>query len=204
MSDAYSRKLKHAYYAGISYIDAQVGKVITELKQLGLDKNTIIVVWGDHGWHLGDNKVWGKHTINEWALKSPLIIKVPGITQGASCDKIVSSIDIYPTLMELCSLKMPHKTDGKSLTPLLARPKKKDWNNVAWSYYRNGITMRTERYRFTKYFRKEQPVEELYDHFTDPYENNNIAAVRPGIVKQLLATWKKGDTGNTPVTKQED
>ncbi len=67
LSDAYARKLKHAYYAGVSYIDAQVGKVFNELKQLGLDKNTIIVVWGDHGWHLGDDRVWGKHTIAEWS-----------------------------------------------------------------------------------------------------------------------------------------
>ncbi len=195
LSDAYARKLRHAYYAGISYIDAQIGKVFTELKQLGLDKNTIIVLWGDHGWHLGDDRVWGKHTIAEWSLRSPLIIKVPGIKQGTSCDKIVSSIDIYPTLMELCNIKMPHKADGKSVVPLLSDPKKNNWNNVAYSYYRNGITIRTERYRFTKYFRKEEPVEELYDHFKDPFGNNNIAGKHPDVVRRLLPAWKKGNTG---------
>jgi iduronate 2-sulfatase len=195
ISDAYSRKLKHAYYACVSYIDAQIGKVFTELKQLGLDKNTIIVVWGDHGWHLGDDRVWGKHTIFEWALRSPLIIKVPGKKQGTSCDKIVSSIDIYPTLMELCSIKMPYKTDGKSIVPLIETPDKNNWNNVAYSYYRNGITVRTEQYRFTKYFRKDEPTEELYDHHKDSYENNNIAAKHPDVVKRLLPVWKKGDTG---------
>ncbi len=206
LSDAYARKLKHAYYAGVSYIDAQVGKVFNELKQLGLDKNTIIVVWGDHGWHLGDDRVWGKHTITEWALRSPLIIKVPGKKQGISCDKIVSSIDIYPTLMELCNIKMPHETDGKSIVPLLNTPQKNNWNNVAYSYYRNGISMRTQQYRFTKYFRKEEPAEELYDHIKDPYENNNTAEKHPDVIKRLLPVWKKGNTGlyNKPGVKLDD
>lgn len=206
LSDAYARKLKHGYYASVSYIDAQIGKVVTELKQLGLDKNTIVVVWGDHGWHLGDNRIWGKHTIREWSLKSPLIIKVPGKKQVPSCDKIVSSVDIYPTLMELCNIKMPHKTDGKSFVSLLLQPQNTAWKNAAYSYYRNGITMRTQQYRLTKYFRKEQPDIELYDHNKDPYEMENIAAKYPAIVKQLLVAWKKGDTGlyNKPVAQQDD
>ncbi len=206
VSDAYARKLKHAYYASVSYIDAQIGKVVSELKLLGLDKNTIIVLWGDHGWHLGDARVWGKHTIAEWALRSPLIIKIPGKKQGFSCDKIVSSIDIYPTLMELCNIKMPHKTDGKSIMSLLENPKKVDWNNIAYSYYRNGISVRTQQYRFTKYFRKEEPAEELYDHYKDPYEENNIAANHPDVVKRLLPVWKKGDTGlySKPARKTDD
>ncbi len=143
----------------------------------------------------GDDRVWGKHTIIEWALRSPLIIKVPGKKQGTSCDKIVSSIDVYPTLMELCSIKMPHKTDGKSIVPLIETPDKNNWNNVAYSYYQNGITVRTEQYRFTKYFRKQEPIEELYDHHKDPYENNNIVANHLDVVKRLLPVWKKGDTG---------
>ncbi len=195
ISDAYARKLKHAYYAGVSYIDAQIGKVVTELKQLGLDKNTIIVIWGDHGWHLGDDRIWGKHTLAEWALRSPLIISVPGKKQGTSSDKIISSIDIYPTLMELCNIKMPYKTDGKSIASLLETSQKNNWTNVAFSYFRKGITVRTPQYRFTKYFRKDQPDEELYDHYNDPYENNNIALKYPEVVKLLLPVWKKGDTG---------
>ncbi len=206
ISDAYARKLKHAYYAGVSYIDAQIGKVVTELKQLGLDKNTIIVLWGDHGWHLGDDLVWGKHTIAEWALRSPLIISVPGNKQGTTCDKIVSSIDVYPTLMELCNIKMPYKADGKSIVPLLQTPQNKNWTNVAYSYFRQGITVRTPQYRFTKYFRKEKLTEELYDHYKDPYENNNIAAKYPDVVKLLLPVWKKGDTGlfNKPAVQPEE
>ena len=195
VSDTYARKLKQGYYSGVSYIDAQIGKVFTELKQLGLDKNTIIVIWGDHGWHLGDDRVWGKHTITEWALRSPLIISVPGKKQGNLSDKIVSSIDVYPTLMELCNISMPYKADGKSVASLLESPQNKNFTNVAYSYFRKGITLRTQRYRFTKYFRKEEPTEELYDHYKDPYEKNNIARKYSDVVKLLLPVWKKGDTG---------
>ncbi len=195
LTDAYARKLRHAYYAGISYVDAQVGKVLAALRELGLEKNTIVVLWGDHGWHLGDNRVWGKHTLSEWALRSPLIIKAPGISKAAVCDKVVSSIDVYPTITELCGFAMPVKTDGRSLVPLLKDPGSKHWKNNAYSYFNKGISVRTGDYRITKYFRKEMPDVELYDHKTDPYENNNIAASHPGIVTRLLPVLEKGNTG---------
>ncbi|GAB3427245.1 sulfatase [Niabella aquatica] len=195
VSDEYARKLRHAYYASISYVDAQVGKVLAELKRLKLDQNTIVIIWGDHGWHLGDDRVWGKHTLSEWALRSPLIIKTPGRKKGASCNKIVSSVDMYPTLMELCGIKMTYQTDGKSLMPLLMNPADKKWSNVAYSYFRRGITVRTEDYRFTKYFRNEEPAVELYDHKADPSENHNIADTHPDIINSLLPLWNKGNTG---------
>lgn len=196
VSDNYARKLRHAYYASVSYVDAQVGKVLAELKKLKLEQNTIVVIWGDHGWHLGDDKVWGKHTLSEWALRSPLIIKTPGERKGSSrSNKIVSSVDVYPTLMELCGIKMAYKTDGKSLVPLIRNPADKNWSNVAYSYYSRGITVRTEDYRFTKYFRNEEPALELYDHKADPFENNNIADTNPGILNSLLPLWDKGNTG---------
>jgi len=195
VSDAYERKLKHAYYACVSYIDAQVGKLMDELERLELDENTIIVVWGDHGWHLGDHRVWGKHTIFEWALRSALIVKTPSEKQGGTRDEVVSTVDLYPTLMELCDVKMPHKTDGKSFVKLLDNSGNDQWKNVAYGYFRNGITARTERYRLTKYFREEEPAIELYDHQTDPYENHNIADEQPDVVKSLTKVWKKGNTG---------
>lgn len=195
VSDDYARKLRHAYYAAVSYSDAQVGKVLDELKKSGLDKNTIVILWSDHGWHLGDDRVWGKHTLFEYATRSVLMIKTPEMKNGKNCDKVVSSIDIYPTLMQLCNVPMPHKTDGISLVPLLKNPKDRKWENAAFSYYRQGISLRTERYRFTKYFRQQQPVLELYDHKKDPYENNNIAATHPKLVKKLLKEWEKGNTG---------
>jgi arylsulfatase A-like enzyme len=155
----------------------------------------VIVLWGDHGWHLGDDRVWGKHTLSEWSLRSPLIIKMPGSQSGSVSDRIVSAVDVYPTLMELCGLNMPVKGDGKSLMPLLKDPASKNWQNVAYSYFKRGITIRTSEYRFTKYFRKAEPAIELYNHKTDPFENNNIAAKHPDIVNRLLPEIEKGNTG---------
>ena len=196
VSDGYARKLRHAYFACVSYVDAQIGKVLNELEKQGLAENTIVVIWGDHGWHLGDQNVWGKHTIFERALKSVCIIKAPNITgNGKSIDKIVSTIDLYPTLMELCGVNMPHETDGKSLVSLMNNPLLKNWEDASYGYYKNGISLRTSRYRLSRYFRKQQPVIELYDHQTDPNETKNIASEKPQIVEQLLPLWEKGDTG---------
>ncbi|NOR15482.1 MAG: sulfatase-like hydrolase/transferase [Candidatus Aminicenantes bacterium] len=196
VSEAYTRKLTHAYYACISYVDAQIGKILAELKRLGLEQNTLVVVWGDHGWHLGDHRVWGKHTLFERALKSVLIIKAPGMkSKGLACDSIVSSIDIYPTLMKLCGVDMPYPSQGRSLDVLWNESDKTHWENAAYGYYRKGITVRTERYRLTRYFRDEQPTIELYDHATDPFENQNIAHDFPDIIKLLLPIWARGNTG---------
>lgn len=195
VSDAYARKLRHAYFAAVSYVDAQVGKVLDELERLGLAENTIVVVWGDHGWHLGDQRVWGKHTIFDWALRSALIIKLPGkSSKGIHVDKVVSSIDIYPTLMELCNVKTPFKTDGTSLVGIIKNPKFSKWDEPSYGYFNNGMTVRTERYRLTKYFRKEEPTIELYDQLADPYENKNIAGDNPAIVEKLMPILEKGNT----------
>jgi arylsulfatase A-like enzyme len=196
LSDEYARKLRHAYYAAVSYTDALVGKVMDELETLGLADNTIVVVWGDHGWHLGDHRVWGKHTIFETAVRSPLIIKVPGLKpQRISSDMPVSSIDLYPTLMELTNTPTNFSLDGQSLVPLLHNGSDQNREALAFSYFRNGISMRTEKYRLMKYFREEKPTIELYDHINDPMETKNIANEQPEIVEQLLVQLEKGDTG---------
>lgn len=195
VSDAYARKLRHGYFAAVSYTDALIGKVLDELKRLGLEENTIIILWGDHGWHLGDDRVWGKHTLFEWALRSPLMIKAPGVSKAAVTEKIVSSIDVYPTLMDLTHVKMPYETQGISLVPLLKNPSLKNWHHVAYSYFRKGISMRTDKWRLTRYFRKQQPVIELYNEKKDPYENVNVAAEKKKIVKRLMPLWEKGNTG---------
>ncbi len=195
VSDEYARKLKHGYYASISYIDAQVGRVLDELARLGLEKNTIIIVWGDHGWHLGDDRIWGKHTNFEYALRSAFMIKTPNNNQGKQHDEIVSTVDIYPTLMEMCGTEASHSLDGNSLVSLLSNPNSANWRNTAYSYFRQGITVRTDRYRLTKYFREEQPTLELYDHQADPYENENVAAQSPDLVESLLPIWEEGNTG---------
>lgn len=194
VSDDYARKLRHGYLASISYIDAQVGKLLEELKTLGLDENTIVVIWGDHGWHLGDQRVWGKHTLFENALKSTLIVKSPGLEhQNKKVRTIIETVDIYPTLMELCGIPLHHNIDGESFAKNLSTSGSEK-NEVAYSYFKNGISMRTEKYRLTKYYRSDQPTLELYDHSVDPNESRNIAAENPKILADLMPLLEKGNT----------
>lgn len=197
-SDEYARKIKHAYYAAVSYTDAQIGKLLDKLKEKGLDKNTIVILWGDHGWQLGDHQVWGKHTLFEKALRSPLIIKNPKLEdQENEITKIVSSIDIYPTLMDMCDVKMPYKTPGRSMVPLINENlgKSDNWEEAAYSYFKTGMTVRIPNYRYTKYFRAEKLTFEVYEHATDPEENINVAAERPELVKKLDKILEKQNTG---------
>lgn len=195
-SEEYAKKIKHAYYAAVSYTDAQIGKLLDKLKSKGLEENTIVVLWGDHGWQLGDHRVWGKHTLFEKALNSPLIIKVPTIKkQKKEIGKIVSTIDIYPTLMELCYIEMPYKTSGRSMAGLIRGKHTGKWQEASYGYFNSGITVRVPRYRYTKYYRDEQPVTELYDHWKDSEENLNIASDHPNIVKKLDKILEKGNTG---------
>ena len=195
ISDEYAQKLRHAYLAGVSYIDAQIGKLLGELHSLGLDKNTIVVVWGDHGWHLGDQRVWGKHTLFENALKSVLIMKIPNKGLGQNkINSIVETVDIYPSILELCNVELPHETDGESFVHLINDPNSKK-EDVAYSYFKNGISLRTNKYRLTQYFRNEEPTIELYDQTKDPYETLNIAGSNTDIVEELLPLLEVGNTG---------
>src|SRR5690606_27251334 len=117
-----------------SYVDAQIGKVLNALEANGLADNTIVVVWGDHGWQLGDHRVWGKHTLTERSLRSPLIIAAPQKKGGSVSEQVVSTIDIYPTLMELCGVSMQHQTDGSSLAGIINASKKRKRDEVAYGY----------------------------------------------------------------------
>lgn len=193
VSDEYAQKLMHGYLACVSYIDAQVGIVLDELEKLDLQDNTIVVVWGDHGWHLGDHRLWGKHTLFERALKSTLMIKVPGQSPSIN-DRIVSSVDLYPTLMDLAKLDMPIEGDGNSLLPLIQQSSD-NWRDRAFSYWRTGFSMRTDQYRLNHFFREEQPTMELFDHQADPYETTNIVEEHSALVQQLLKQMKEGDPG---------
>ncbi|MDC1106308.1 sulfatase [Prolixibacteraceae bacterium] len=194
-SIAYAKKLHHAYYACISYVDQQIGKVLLELKKQGLDKNTIIVVWGDHGWHLGDQHVWGKHTLFENALRSTLIIKDPRSAQkGITVSNIVESVDLYPTICELSNISEPKEMDGETLVPLINGKNKRN-KNIAYGYFNKGITLRTKQHRLIKYYREEKPDIELYDHTTDPLEDQNIASQNRELIAKLLPILEKGNTG---------
>ena len=193
VSDEYAKKVRHAYYACISYTDAQVGKVLQALKESGKMENTIIVVWGDHGWHLGDFRVWGKHTLYESALNSTFMMKVPGGKKGVKNTRIVSSVDIYPTLMDLCGVEAPEGLDGKSFKKLLTNPKDKKWEEAAYSSFGAGTSVRVPGYRLTRYRHKGKWLDVLFKYKNRRYETENIAEKYPKIVKQLLPIWEKGN-----------
>ncbi len=192
VSDEQAINQRRHYYACVSYVDAQIGKVLDALKEKGLDKNTIVVLWSDHGWHLGELGVFGKHTLYEYSARSPLIMKIPGINQpGVATEGIVESIDIYPTLAELAGLPLPAGIDGTSFLPLLKAPANKGKNSALTQFSRgkmDGQSLRTERYRLIYWFDRTSKAErqvELYDHLQDPYETRNIAKENPAIVEQL-------------------
>ena len=186
VSDGYARKLIHGYYASISYVDHLIGQLLLELKSLELDKNTIVVLWGDHGWHLGNDRKWGKHTLFDRSLKSALIIKLPGVNHASKeINTIVETVDIYPTLLEFCGLVKPYELDGRSLVELIETGKS-NYQNRAFGFWKNGLSMKTDRYRLTKFFREEEPKIELYDHLLDPEENVNIAFDRHKIIDSLM------------------
>ena len=173
----HAKKLRHGYFASVSYVDAQVGKILEALETHGLRDNTIVVLWGDHGFHLGEGGHWGKQVLYEYAMRSALIVRAPGMPQaGVANDSIISSIDIYPTLVELASLPMPEHLDGKSLLPILRDPSVMRTQG-ALGFWRDGVTLRTDRYRLID--------NRVYETEKDPSEENNIAGQHPELLKKL-------------------
>lgn len=189
------RKMIQAYYASITFMDAQLGRVLDAVKRLKLDKNTIIVLWSDHGFNLGEHGQWGKNTLFEKAVKAPLIIAVPGFKKGQTSERLVELLDIYPTLADLCNYQPPHKLEGISLKPLLIQPKAV-WDKPAYTQVsgktRKGRSVRTERYRYSEWS-EGNAGKELYDHNNDPAEITNLAGNKEYelIEKELAALLKK-------------
>ena len=188
------RNLVHGYYASLSYMDAQVGRVLDELDRLELAGNTIVVLWGDHGYHLGDHGMWTKHTNYEQANRIPIVIAAPGIGEAGSSMSLVETVDIYPTLVELAGLPMPdaeQTIDGKSLVSILKNPKHQIRDHAYHCYPRGkrlGRAIRTERYRLVTWRAwdvAEIETVELYDYEDDPLETKNIAESQPKIVFEL-------------------
>lgn len=180
MTDEEKRLAIRAYYACVSFMDAQVGVLLDALDKNKLWDNTVIVLWGDNGFHLGEHGgLWRKMTLFEESAGVPLIIAAPNINgKGKSCDRTVEFVDIYPTLCELCGLPMPkHHLSGKSLVPLLNDPKA-SWDKPALTFVRRGkvlgVSIRTERWRYTEWDEGRMGVE-LYDHENDPHEWRNLA-----------------------------
>jgi arylsulfatase A-like enzyme len=181
---------RRAYLACIRYVDRQVGVVLDALDELGLRESTVVVLWGDHGWHLGDSAVWGKHTPLERALHSPLLIRAPGIGKaGVRCDTPVETIDIYPTLIDLCRptfTRTHHALDGTSLLPILSG-EEETVHPAAISYWGKATSIRTPEHRLVV----SGPIDnltriELYDATDGPDPIRDLAGEEPKIVARLL------------------
>ena len=191
------RKLLHGYYASVSYIDAQIGRLIKTLKEEGLFENTIIVLWGDHGWKLGEHNSWAKQTNFEIDTRVPFIISGKNVkAKGTVSNALVELLDIYPTLTQMTGFTTPSNLQGNSLVPLLSKPNIV-WKETAASQFllgrfpkkdagndeKMGYSIRTDHYRYTEWYRwvndsrKELIAIELYDHRVEDTENENIAGI---------------------------
>ncbi len=213
--DELQRTLIHGYYAAVSYMDAQLGRVVDELDRLKLADNTVIVLWGDHGWHLGDHGIWCKHTNYEQAAHIPLLIVAPGFAKpGTRTTSLAESVDIYPTLCELAGLPTPsmQALDGQSLVSVLCNPETTSKTAVFHAYPRNprgkgtlvGRAVRTARYRLVEWKNPGAPADtsdlELYDYQCDPEETQNLASSRPALVAELRAELAKVPEAKPPFT----
>ena len=206
-----TRTLIHGYYASVSYMDTQVGRVINALEELKLEDNTIVVLWGDHGFHLGDHGSWTKHTNFEQATRIPLIVVAPGVTRpGTASKQLAETVDIYTTLADLAGLELPQTQqplDGESLVPVLKNPQARLSDHAYHAYIRSGRlgrAIRTQQYRMVEWRAVQQTKKgkrqsgktadnkkaveyELYDYKNDPLETVNLAGKQP----EVLAMMKK-------------
>ena len=214
ISDDQARDLIRAYRASVSYVDAQIGRVIDALDQHGLRDNTVVVLWGDHGYHLGDHGLWNKHSNFEAATRTPLIVSVPG---GRSRDRktagLTELVDVYPTLCELCGLERPEGLEGSSFVPLFDDPDRL-WKRAVFSQYPReipgvgagmGYSIRTRRYRYTEWRAIDSPYTstDLYDYKNDPLETRNIANRRENVslVNGLQGMLRDGWRSSLPPTE---
>ncbi|MHC4401755.1 MAG: sulfatase [Planctomycetota bacterium] len=176
LPDEMARTLIHGYYACVSYTDAQIGKLLDALERLGLADDTVVVLWGDHGWNLGEHTLWCKHCCFETSMRAPLIVRAPGLAGGVKTDALTEFIDVYPSLCELAGLPLPEHLEGRSFAPLMRNPDL-PWKQAAVGRYHGGDTIRTDRFRFTRYTDGQGALRSrmLYDHRIDPDENVNVA-----------------------------
>jgi iduronate 2-sulfatase len=214
LTEDLQRTLIHGYYASVSFVDAQIGRVLEELDQLNLATNTIIVLWGDHGWHLGDHGAWTKHTNYEQANRIAFFIVAPGVARpGTNTKQLAATVDVYPTLVELAGLPkpdVPQTLDGVSLVPVLRDPSARVRDHVYHAYPRQrarqnviGRAIRTDRYRLVEWKKPGEPGDtadlELYDYQTDPGETKNLAESQPEVVKEMRAILARHPEAKLPV-----
>lgn len=210
--DDLARTLKHGYYAAISYMDAQLGRVLDALESTGLAGNTVVALWGDHGWKLGEHDGWCKHSNVENDTNAPLLIASPALSRsaGQSTSALAEFVDLYPTLADVCGLPQPAHAEGTSLVPVLRDPARGRVKSAAFSQYPRqgarglrlmGYSMRTERYRLTRWVHRDDHSKldavELYDHSNDPQENTNIAGdpALADTLAKLTRQWEAGWRG---------
>ncbi|MEM7699971.1 MAG: sulfatase [Verrucomicrobiota bacterium] len=208
-------KALQAYYACVSFIDAQVGRLLEAIDELGLAENTIVVFWSDHGYHLGEhNGIWQKRTLFEQSSRSPLIFRVPGaIGNGTPCSAIVEFVDIYPTLTAAAGIETPIGLEGQSLLPLIENPNA-EWDGYAITQILRpaddrletpvmGTSIRTDRWRYTEWAEGDEGVE-LYDHWADPMEFDNLAInpseVDHAVMEKLRPLLREKANGKVPTT----
>ena len=198
LDDETTRHLIHGYYAATSYADAQIGRLLDALDDNNLSANTIVVLWGDHGWHLGDHGMWCKHSNYEQAARIPVIIAAPSSARGKSTAALIETVDIYPTLCELTQLAAPSGLDGVSFAGTLEDPEQPARTSVIHVYPRNqviGRAIRTDRYRLVEWKQPGAHADsaelELYDYAEDPLETRNLASELPEVVAELRATLAK-------------
>jgi len=181
------KPLVRSYLASISYVDSQVGRVLEALAASGLEKNTVVVLWSDHGWHLGEKGITGKNTLWERSTRVPLIFAGPGITPAVKCNRPAELLDVYPTLAELAALPANAANEGLSLLPQLKDAKAARERPAITTHNAGNHAVRTEQWRYIRYA---DDSEELYDVLADPNEWTNIAGdAKLADIKKQLAKW---------------
>lgn len=193
VSEEMARNLIHGYYACVSYTDALIGDLLNTLEELELDEETIVILWGDHGWNLLEHGLWCKHCNYRTSLQVPLILKVPG-KEGQMRDEMVEFVDIYPTLQQLCQLPDPGHLQGNSLVPLLDAGSMPSWKKSVESVWHNGFTYTSHDYAYTEWRSESDSIlaQMLFDHRSDGDENINLmdgSDSIKSIVRDIKAGW---------------
>jgi iduronate 2-sulfatase len=196
-----AQALRRAYAACVTYVDAQVGRVLDALERLDPERRTIVVLWSDHGFHLGHHHHWGKHTLYEEALRSPLMIRVPDLTApGVATRHLASTVDLFPTLLDLVNLPVPPALSGRSLRAALADPAAAS-AEPALSWWDDAVSVRTDRHRLTARRSSSgsgwKPLA-LFDHVTDPHEIRNLVVERPDLIERLLPALDRARAWGAP------
>ena len=195
VSDPMAKKLIHGYYACVSYIDDLIGDIMNELEVLEMDQNTIIVLWGDHGWNLYEHGLWCKHCNYRTSLQVPLIFKLPSNSKTIRRAEMVEYVDIYPTLVELCQLPSPDHLQGTSLVNLMSQDPVQDWKSQVESIWHDGFTYTSKKYAYTEWRTETDSIlaQMLFDHELDPDENQNLMLdpAAEQVVTEIKKEWEE-------------